>query len=565
LKLLSLFRYQKKLLDAFNPAEKREYTQLIVLSFGSILLELLGQAILFVILMIVLDYDLVQNYMHQLFGGLNYSPVVLIAVLALSFLLKNIALIGLSKLQLKKLFGITSTLSSDLYIGTFSADLKTFKKVVSGERLNEITSITNSLPNFVILPSITAMTELIFMVLVLIILAIIKPFLIVLLVLFLLPPTLIFLWLGRKRLDKYGRYLTEAMPRLYESVSHSVLGFSEIKLFNLQQQYLKNFEEVREEIYENRIKSQIISGIAPQRLMEVLAVFGILVMAWYFREVNPMVNVNAILALFASVAFRLLPSLNRIVSSLNTFATFSNILEFIPKTRKTELVKPIVDFDIFKSLNISSLSFSFDDQHKVLNNLSLEIVKGDFIGIYGESGQGKTTLVNALLGFYKIENNLMTINGLEFNDVLPEWHKHIGYVKQEAFLLSGSIESNIAFGEKQVDQHKLNRVIDQVRLTAWVDSLPKGVQTHIGEQGSQISGGQRQRIALARALYKEVEFLVFDEATNALDEKTKNEIWSTMADLNKQGKTMVLVSHDLEAFRYCSKRYELINGQLVSR
>ncbi len=565
MKLLSLFRYQKKLLDAFNPAEKREYTQLIVLSFGSILLELLGQAILFVILMIVLDYDLVQNYMHQLFGGLNYSPVVLIAVLALSFLLKNIALIGLSKLQLKKLFGITSTLSSDLYIGTFSADLKTFKKVVSGERLNEITSITNSLPNFVILPSITAMTELIFMVLVLIILAIIKPFLIVLLVLFLLPPTLIFLWLGRKRLDKYGRYLTEAMPRLYESVSHSVLGFSEIKLFNLQQQYLKNFEEVREEIYENRIKSQIISGIAPQRLMEVLAVFGILVMAWYFREVNPMVNVNAILALFASVAFRLLPSLNRIVSSLNTFATFSNILEFIPKTRKTELVKPIVDFDIFKSLNISSLSFSFDDQHKVLNNLSLEIVKGDFIGIYGESGQGKTTLVNALLGFYKIENNLMTINGLEFNDVLPEWHKHIGYVKQEAFLLSGSIESNIAFGEKQVDQHKLNRVIDQVRLTAWVDSLPKGVQTHIGEQGSQISGGQRQRIALARALYKEVEFLVFDEATNALDEKTKNEIWSTMADLNKQGKTMVLVSHDLEAFRYCSKRYELINGQLVSR
>ncbi|MBO6517613.1 MAG: ABC transporter ATP-binding protein [Bacteroidia bacterium] len=564
MKLFSLFRYQRTLLNALNAVEKKEYTHLIFLSFTSILLELFGQALLFVILIALLDFDQLTPFLERL-GTTNVSNIQLIAVLAVLFLVKNIVIMALSNLQFNKLFGITSTLSSDIYRGTFRTDLKAFRKLVSGERLNEINSVTNSLPNFVILPSITVITELSFMVLVIGVLAFWFPVLMGFLVLFLVPPTMLFLWWGRKRLDDHGRTISAGMPKIYEAVSHAVFGFSEIKLFNLEKKYTDDFEKHRERVYHSRIKSQLLSGVAPQRLMEVLAVFGILVVAWYFNRFSTAENIATILALFASIAFRLLPSLNRIVSSMNTFQTFSNILEFIPDNRSTIVVEQKLDKINFKSLNINSLKFSFGEDNKVLENVSLEVKKGEFVGIYGGSGLGKTTLLNAVMGFYKVEPDTILVNDQPTENVLREWQNTLGYVKQDAFIQSGSVESNVAFGHEHPDKQRVRSLLEQVKLLDWVESLPDKLQTEVGENGSQLSGGQRQRLALARCLYRDPEFLVFDEATNALDEGTKAEILDLLNELKLQGKTLLLVSHDLDSFKFCDRIFQLENGRLTKR
>lgn len=563
MKLLSLFRYQRKLLDVFQPTEKRDYVQLIGFSLAGIVLELIGQAILFVILMVILDYDVVINTLEQTVGFAPNSSLQFIAYLAVAFLVKNLLLLGLNTLQFRKLFGVTSKISSEVYSRTFTADLRTLKKVLSGERINEITSITNALPNFVILPSITVITEVLFMIVVFAVLVIIKPMLMGMLLLMLLPPALLFLWLGKSRLAQYGESLTRAMPRLYQTVSDSILGFSEIKLFHRQHKYIKEFNEVQEEINHNRIKSLILSGVAPQRLMEVLAVFGILVFAWFVQSQGAEGNINAFFALFASVAFRLLPSLNRIISALNTFNTFSNILQFIPASRGDEEDRSLLEIDVFKWLDIKSVQFSFDEDTTLFDNLCLTVKSGDFVGISGGSGKGKTTLVNLVLGFYPPDSGAINVNGKPIQDVLPSWQGHLGYVKQNAFLLSGSIEQNVAFGADEIDRKHVLQVLEQVKLLEWVKSLPLGVKTDIGENGAQISGGQQQRLALARCLYKRADFLVLDEATNALDNETKLEIMGLIKHLNESGTTVFMVSHDDEALRFAHTRYELNNKSLT--
>ena len=563
---MSLFGFHRKLINAFHEGERREYKRLIFLSFLSIFLELIGQAFLFAILMVVVDYRAVWEvlFLADLNQLANLTRLELIGVFTGAYLIKNVLQLILNRHQYKKLFGITSAVSSDLYADTFSTDLEGFKKIVSGEKLNEIISVTNSLPTFVILPAVTVITEVGFLLLVLIILALVNPILILALLGVLVPPAILFMLFAKRRLDHYGRGITNTMPTLYSSVQQAIFGFSEIKLFQLEKSYIRRFDTARQEVYQNRIEAHILSGVVPQRLMEVLAVFGVFILAWYFQVLDSKANVAATLALFAAAAFRLLPSLNRLVSSLNTFNTFSNILEFIPKPQegKEDTDKATLDILDFESLKIRNLNFQFDDDSNLIDGVSLDINRGDMIGIYGASGIGKTTLINVLLGFYRVNDAVITVNGLKMNDQLSSWHQISGYVKQDSFLLPSSIKENIAFGQETIDENRLTEVLQKAQLSEWIESIPEGLETRIGENGSRISGGQRQRIAIARCLYKQASIWFLDEATNSLDDETKKELLDNLQEINQSGTTMVFVTHDREVLERCKTRYRLVAGKL---
>lgn len=557
----SLFANQQRLLAAFEPAERKGYWYLVGLSLLSVLLELVGVAVLFLLVMLVIDreksFDILSNV-------LGFEPGFVQAITMLSgiFILKNILLVLLQQHQLRKLYGVTSSLSDRVYMEGFYGDLDYRKNIRSAEHMNEITSITNSMPNLIIQPSITAITEVTFMVVAFVILVLYKPALVGLLVMVLLPPAVLLIRGGRKRLDRYGRTMTFEMPKLYDVISNAVFGFTEIRLFRLENKYRSDFEKVRENIYDKRIKSQIISAIAPQRLMEILAVLAIGIMAVYFNRISGNEDVQAVLALFASVAFRMLPSLNRVVSSLNTFNTFANIIDFIPTRKKgNESHEQKLDIGSFESLNIKNLKFKFEDGVDVLDGLDFELNQGEFVGISGESGAGKTTLVNVILGFYKPASGTIEVNGTALPECLSSWQSALAYVQQDAFIQSGDISSNIVFGSP-VDEERLNTVLENVRLRQWVNELPDGIHTEVGERGAKISGGQRQRLAMARALYRNAEVFIFDEATNALDEDTRDGIVRTIEDLHKLGKTIIVISHDKSTLKNCNREYLLVGGRL---
>ena len=212
-----------------------------------------------------------------------------------------------------------------------------------------------------------------------------------------------------------------------------------------------------------------------------------------------------------------------------------------------------------EAIEVRNLSFRFEDgSHDTLHNLSLTIRKGEKVGINGESGVGKTTLLNILLGLYTPSEGGVYIDGKELNgELLRKWQNSIGYVSQSTFLSDTTILSNIALGceEKDIDMAQIEKCIEAASLSEFVASLPNGVHTRIGECGALLSGGQRQRIGIARALYKKADILFFDEATSSLDNTTEQNINRAIEQLSSSNEnlTIVIVAHRNSSLDCCDR------------
>jgi ATP-binding cassette, subfamily B, bacterial PglK len=563
LKLNTLFNNQKKLVDTLSGDERRSYYYLLFTSFLSVLLELFGLAIIYLVLVLVLSPSQFLEVIESLTFGRDIRFSVFLTVLLVLFLSKTIAALMLQKKQLNQLFSISASLSDRVFNQSFTSSLEVHSQVRSSERLTDMNTVTNSLPYLVIIPAISALSEIVFVLLTVILLLIIKPLLVFILILALLPQTLLLLYWGRKKLSNTGDEINKQLAAQNQLVSSSVFGFAEINLFNLSNQYKNELSKVRGIIYDNRTKVQLYGSIAPQRVMELLTVIALSIIAAYVYKFNHVDGLMNTLALFAAAAFRMLPSLNRIVTGTNTLNSFESILDLVPAPFSN---KPSIDathyFENFKSLKIKELKFNFSEKEPLFTGIDLSIDKGDFIGIYGASGVGKTTLINIILGFYELPNQQILVNGLPMHEVKRSWQDKLGYVKQDTFLMSDTIKNNIAFGSDVVDNERVISLLKQVKLWEWVKSLPKDVETSIGENGTLISGGQKQRLAIARALYRDAEVLICDEITTALDDSNKQGIWDLLTSLHIDGTTIVLISHDLSAFKLTDRAYELLKGWL---
>ena len=171
--------------------------------------------------------------------------------------------------------------------------------------------------------------------------------------------------------------------------------------------------------------------------------------------------------------------------------------------------------------------------------------------------------MNLLLRFYKEDGGAILVDGKPLkSEHIGNWRRHIGYVKQDIFLIDGTIRDNITLGEGEVDEVLLAKVIEQSSLTKLIKSLPDGVNSLIGEKGSNLSGGQRQRIGIARSLYRNAELLIFDEATSALDSVTENEVTESIDALSESNKTILIIAHRITTLRNCDRIYELKNGSI---
>ena len=218
------------------------------------------------------------------------------------------------------------------------------------------------------------------------------------------------------------------------------------------------------------------------------------------------------------------------------------------------------DFQFKHAIKIKNLTFIFPDGGVILKNLNFNIARGEKVGIRGSSGSGKSTLFNLLLGFLQPTFGEIWIDERTLTSVnRRQWHKLVGYVPQEIFIIQGSLAENIALGQKEIDRNKIMRVLSQVKLKEWAEMLPQGINTYLGEYGSRLSGGQKQRIGIARALYKDAEVLFFDEATSALDNETEHEINLALEELSVRYKelTMIVIAHRESSLTFCDRIIEL--------
>jgi len=342
-----------------------------------------------------------------------------------------------------------------------------------------------------------------------------------------------------------------------------------IKLENLENYFLNKFKVANNQSSKSTFRMQFISEL-PKNLIEVAMLFIIVVIiGLLFYSFNfSKHEVLSILGLFVFAMFRLLPSSNRVLFSINsvryyflTTETLKQQLEEKDQNNIENLNTETENNFIFReSIKIKQMNFSYNNDVEILKNINLEIKKNETIGIKGDSGAGKSTLLNIICGLIKASSGQILIDNNDISQVHRSYQKKIGYIPQKIYLVDDSIIKNIIFGQskKNFDYYLFDDVIKKSNLKEFIDNLKDKEDTIIGERGSKLSGGQQQRIGIARALYKKPEIIIFDEATNALDTNSENEILKTINEL-KNDNTIIIVSHKDSILDYCDRIFEIKN------
>jgi ABC-type bacteriocin/lantibiotic exporter with double-glycine peptidase domain len=288
--------------------------------------------------------------------------------------------------------------------------------------------------------------------------------------------------------------------------------------------------------------------------MEVFAVLGLLalIILNYYSNNSGSIQLVTIGA-FMAAAYKIIPGFVKILNSIGQIKTYGYTITDLMHTENTpaetnqDAVSPI------RTLAMQHVSFMHKEK-EVINDFSLEISKGDFIGLTGISGMGKTTVVNLLLGFLDPDSGKILINNKDTtaND-RKQFRKNIAYVKQDPFIIHDTIATNITLNGSNYDTSKMETIIRATGLNAFTGQYAHGLNSIISENGKNISGGQRQRIAVARALYKNAELIILDEPFNELDRAAENTLLEHCKELAAAGKIIVLITHNTESLAYCSK------------
>ena len=272
-----------------------------------------------------------------------------------------------------------------------------------------------------------------------------------------------------------------------------------------------------------------------------------------------------LLGLFAAAAFRIMPSLTRIMNSIqgilyNRPAVDSIYKEFDQEGFQNNNNKtPSKKIFLTKEIDLKNINFKYSDSGPfILRNINLNIKNGTTIGLIGESGIGKTTLINIILGLMRPTSGSICVDGVDIYENVENWQSQIGYVPQNIYLSDDTIKKNIAFAlpEEKIDNIAVNKAVTNAKLDSLVNNLSNGLDTKIGEFGDRISGGQRQRIAIARALYTDPKVLILDECTNSLDVKTEKQILNEVNSL-KGKKTIIMITHRLLTLENCDHIYKI--------
>ena len=265
-----------------------------------------------------------------------------------------------------------------------------------------------------------------------------------------------------------------------------------------------------------------------------------------------------------AAAFRLIPSINRITINNQLMktgiATQNNLYKEIQSMESSNQIIENKEEVLLNELKILDLSFYYKKNVDILKNVNLNISEGNVIGIVGKTGSGKSTFVDLITGLIKPTSGQILINGKDISNFPNSWKKIIGYVPQETFMLNETIKDNITFiPDKKIDETHFNNCL---KISEVEEFLKNKLDDIIGEKGITLSGGQKQRIAIARALYKKPQIIIFDEATNALDASTEMSVMKSIYKL-KRKKTLIIISHNRSILNECDKIYEISDKKLI--
>ncbi len=385
---------------------------------------------------------------------------------------------------------------------------------------------------------------------------------------------LLFFFVLKKKSVKAGAECRESSEMMFKDINQSLGGIKELKAFNREGYFVEEFKKHNSSFRSASVQSTLW-GQVPRLMIEGLSFGGIMIIMALAIAFGADINqILPQLAAFALAAFRLLPSINRGISTLNNIfyakssvdAIANDLNEISSADRKLFLEPPLMEtVNLDGDILFDNLTFTYPGtETPVLQNVSFLIPKSKAIAFIGSSGAGKTTIADLLLGVLVPNSGTVTSCGVSVHQNLRGWSKHVGYIPQQIHLLDTTITSNVAFGipKDQIDISRVWDALKKAQVDEFICTLEHGLDTTIGDRGIRLSGGQRQRLGIARALYHNPDVLILDEATSALDNETEQAVMDAIQSLHGE-KTLVIIAHRLSTIEYCDIVYTVGNGNVV--
>lgn len=381
----------------------------------------------------------------------------------------------------------------------------------------------------------------------------------------------------RYRLLSYGEQLTEAAEQVTQGIQEGLNGLKEIRLLSKEDFFAQMVNDGAIKSAKIGVHKGLISGSFRYVLELFIILFLVLfVFALEWSDLDSGLKM-AVLATFGVAGIRLGPVLNSMVQAgievrsseypvKRLFDDLNQIQNSALSASTAKIENP--EQELFRELAIKNVKFAYKNPYKgVLKDINLSVKSGEAIGIMGRSGVGKSTLLDILLGLLQPDKGEITINGKNLQGPSNGWGSRLAYIPQETFLLDGTIAMNVTLTRSELTEELLDSInvpIQKACLAEFIDGLPDGLNTRVGEKGAKLSGGQRQRVSLARALYHQRNILVLDEATSSLDRETEKQIIEEIQKL-KGSITLIVVAHRESTLSGCDRIYELADGELKER
>lgn len=564
----------------FSGREKRRLALLLFIIIVGSFLELMGVTIFMPFIEIIMDENAVQNneMLLRVYDFFDFdSRETFLASIAgciiFIYIFKNV-FIALEKNAIYKFsYNIQRRISTKL-LSAYMSEPYTFHLNKNVAVLQRSMQEDTDLFAKGIIHAMEAMAEVVVCIAIGCYLYVVSRSITIIIVGLLVVCLAVFMYISKKYSSAIGRQSQAYKGNIYKWMNQAIGGIKEIKVLNREDYFIERYDAYFAK-YVRGLRINRLIGVLPKYVIETVCMTGLILAVIFklFWGQNDMETFIPQLAVFAVAAFRLLPSVGKInehmsatlysAPSLDLIYHDLKEVEELPPRKQNELES----WKFQNTLKVKNVSYHYPDaEENVIERASFQIEKGSSIAFVGASGAGKTTMVDIILGLLVPQMGKITADGMDIEKNIGLWQKEIGYIPQTIYLSDDTIRNNIAFGipEDQIDEEAIEDALHKAQLFDFVDSLPNGLDTVVGDRGVRLSGGQRQRIGIARALYHDPEILILDEATSALDNETETSVMEAIDSL-KGLKTMMIIAHRLTTIRNVDVIYEVVDGKVVRR
>ena len=540
--------FLKRIYRLLLPEERKTGGKVAVTVFVTALLDFVGLAALLPILYYLLE------------GGENRQAALWFSLLAVGIIVfKGLLVVGFSRFQNRYLLSLYRRLSFSLFSSYYRKGLLFIREQGSNRLGYEVNYMCFAFSQSMLAPLLCMVADGLLILLVTTALFVYDWLTVLVLYGSFLPFMVVYVWGVRKRVKKYGEQELQAKREQAKVVIDTFRGFTELEVSGAFPTRQEAFLEGLDKVTRSRVKLDTIMRM-PLFLSELSVIVGLAILVTCGTG-----DVKVLVGVFAVAAFRLLPALRTLLVGWTQVQNVMCCLDVLEEGLKeehplTETPSRTINFD--KEIQVCHLSYAYPGGELVLDDFNAVIRKGEYVGFRGYSGVGKSTLFNLLLGLLKPTKGEIRIDHAVLDaEVQTSWLRRVGYVPQEVFIFHGTLAENIALGSKVVDRERIQNILHQVCLDKWLQTLPDGIDTVLGESGGRLSGGQKQRLGIARALYKDIDVLLLDEATSALDNATEREVNETLIELKRtyERLTILSIAHRESSLAYCDRVITLEN------